>query len=188
MKPQSIILIAILTIAIVIVVVLSSKPSQQEGLTILGALAPYKAHLNEFIVQCNRSDPNKRMFSGSNTNCGVFCQSVFSQFARSGIDPKEIPLINNQSLCEKSCADHMEKLPEYISNKLHPKLRVEMNRKCITMCTGQRNAAEWCKKIQCPYNNQYMGDMHDGVPSCMNQCMANTTTNNNQNQWTWGMR
>jgi hypothetical protein len=188
MKPQGIILVAILVLVTVLVLVQANKPSQPEGMAILGALAPYQAHLNECIDQCNRSDPNSRLFSGSNTNCGVFCQSVFTQFARSGVSPDDIPLITNQSICEKGCEDHMKTLPEYIEDRLHPKLRQEMKRKCVNMCTGQRNAAEWCKKIQCPYSNQYFEDGHKGVPGCMKQCMANTTTNNNQNQWTWGLR
>lgn len=189
MKTQSIALIVLVSVAIVLAIAYStSQPSSPEGLTILGALAPYQAHLTECIDQCNRSDPGKRLFSGSNTDCSVYCQAVFTEFARSGIDPKEIPITTHQSECETICDTGMKELPEYIAGRIDGKLATDMRRDCIGVCTGHRNIAEWCKKIQCPYSADYLDDNNKNVPGCMEQCVTSMSANNNQTRWVWGLR
>ena len=134
--------------------------------TVLGQLAPYAEQLNECFNECNRSDPNTRLLAQGNINCGVYCESIFTEMAQNGTPPSEYPINNNMTLCEKQCdvdgASENEK------------------RKCLSMCYGHNEVAQWCKELWCPYS------LFD-EETCMKHCTATWNTNNNQVAWKWGM-
>jgi hypothetical protein len=134
--------------------------------TPIGSLAPYREHITECINQCNKSDSTKRLLKSPNMYCDRFCQSVFTDISRLGIPPSKIPLKTDLSICEKNC--------ENIKNE-------NIKRNCISTCHGQREALEYCKKIQCPYST---------LPEyeCMEQCFLLTNLNNNSVSWNWGLK
>ena len=162
--------VAVVT-ALVIVLICSwglpSAPSDTEGYgSVLGQLAPYAEQMNQCLNECNRSDPNNRLTAQANINCGKYCESVIGEMANRGIPPSTYPIHNNMVECEKQCS-----APGSTHNE---------QRKCISMCHGQREVAQWCKELWCPYSLWGEGD-------CMDQCIALWNTNNNNNSWTWDM-
>ena len=141
---------------------------------VLGSLAPYRSLINECINECNREDPDRRLQESGNWNCGVYCESAFSEFARKGIPPENLGFENTQTLCERQCSDATD-------HTLTGNASIDHNskRKCISVCSGQNEVAEWCKEMWCPYQDDESNEV------CMKGCMLNFNTNNNQNSWNW---
>ena len=131
---------------------------------VLGQLADYQPELNECLNRCSRNDPSDRLSAHSNFNCSAYCNSVMTDKARRGVPPrKTIP--NNLEKCTRQCNT--------------PKASENEKRKCISMCYGQNEVADWCKSLWCPYSLDY-----DDV--CMKRCTSTWNTNNNQVSWKWG--
>lgn len=148
----------VFVILVVAVLLLCGKP---EGF-ILGSAAPYKTQYNECLNQCVRSDPNKRFLSQANVNCGRYCDSVISDMARLGVPPSDTNISNSMTKCEKQCGGDT---PE--------------QRKCLKMCYGQNEVAQWCKELWCPYSLS-------PNDKCMRRCFSTWTANNNQfSGWKW---
>ena len=152
----------------IVILFFLSRPRKEGFGTILGAAGPYQAQYSQCINQCNRSDPSNHLLKGANINCGVYCDAVISKLAEKGIPAELVPLSDNQSICEKQCANPTG---EFTHDEV---------RSCVSMCTGQRNVMQYCKEIECPYSiiNE---------DECISQCVRTKTTNNNQNDWHWDM-
>lgn len=164
MKDLSIVLVVVCVAMLVLLVVWNRRKSEKFG--ILGAAAPYQAQLSQCITQCNRSDPNNRLMPQNNLYCEDYCNDVVSSFAESGIPAKNIPISDNYTLCESQCNT--------------PDSTPEQRKKCISMCYGQNQVAQWCKELWCPYS------LWDD-DQCMDLCFRTWNTNNNQVSWEWAM-
>lgn len=149
---------------VILLWILCKRKSEDFGL--LGAAAPYQAQLSQCITQCNRSDPGNRFMSQNNLFCEDYCNDIISKFSESGINPKSIPLKDNYTICEEQCNVEGSTPDE--------------KKKCVSMCYGQNNIAQWCKELWCPYS------LWDG-DKCMDMCFRTWNTNNNQVSWEWAM-
>jgi len=163
MKINSVLVLGAIMIVILIIMCKNKSSSEHYG-TPLGQLAPYVSQMNECINECNREDPSRRFSSPGNFNCGVYCESIFTNLAQHGYPASKLHYSNSMKKCEKQCDD-----PYATKNE---------KRKCIGVCTGQNEVAKWCKELWCPYSTFDNDD-------CMKQCVATNTTNNNQVSWNW---
>ena len=159
-----VIVIAVLVIALCLHNHNYKTPIESYG-SVMGQLAPYAEQMNQCINECNRSDPNNRLTEQSNIHCGMYCESIITDMANRGIPPNAYPIRNNMTVCEKQCS----------GGKTH-----DERRKCLSMCHGQREVAQWCKELWCPYSLWPKDE-------CLSQCIALWNSNNNQNSWTWDM-
>lgn len=194
------VLVVVIVVAIWLLLRRGAKQGGGEKWSVLGEMAPYRKQFGQCIDQCNRWDPSTSLFSGSNTNCGVYCESVFSQLARTGIPPEIVPRQRTYTeKCKRQCSDGMKKLPTWLKDEIlhvadaagapavvdnRKALFKSMEDKCVDTCVGHHNVVEWCKKTQCPY--AIVDDK--AIPSCMEQCVLSKSTDNVQNTWTWGLR
>lgn len=168
MKLQGIhiiLIIAVVVVTVCVILCVMRLENEKYG-TVLGALGPYQELIAECMNQCNRTDPSRRLLSQGDWNCGAYCVSVYTEFARQGVPPETLKVNTSMSDCEKQCSRG-----EYATNP-------SAKRKCVSVCTGQNEVAKWCKELQCPYT---IGDKNE----CMFDCVRTNTTNNNQVSWNW---
>lgn len=157
----------IIGITIVLFAIVIFFITNENYATVTGGKGYFQKQYNQCINQCNRSDPSKRLQSTGNINCGFYCDSVIDRIARSGIESENIPIDNNIINCEIECSD--------------PKFNHNQQRKCVSVCTGQKEIKDWCEKIECPYS-KFDKD------TCLKMCFLNKLPNNIHNSWNWGLR
>lgn len=160
-------LVIIILIAVLVLAYFWTKrdKSYEKFGTVMGQLAPYREQLAHCVTECNRSDPSNRLLPQANINCGRYCEAIISEMANRGIPPERYPISNNMTICEKQCDNKNATYRE--------------KRKCINACHGQREVAQWCKELWCPYSLKNSKD-------CMKSCFATQNINNSDNSWTWG--
>lgn len=142
---------------------LSQETEERYG-SVLGQLADYQVELNECLNRCTRSDPSDRLLSTGDLYCDMYCNSVITEKANRGIPPKKSIASNNMVKCRKQCDE--------------PGTTPEEKRKCLSMCYGHNEVADWCKTLWCPYS------LNDN-DKCMKWCTSTWNTNNNQLSWKW---
>lgn len=157
------VVVVVVILVIILISTLGSSKTERFG-TVLGQLGPYAKQMNHCLNECERSDPSNRLSDRGNMYCGLYCDSVISKMANSGVHPETYPIDDNMTICTEQCNT--------------PGSTHEEKRKCISMCHGQREVAQWCKELWCPYSLWPHKD-------CMAQCISTWNVNNNQNSWTW---
>lgn len=158
-------LIIIISIVVYTLINRNENDGEEKYGSVLGQLADYQLELNECLNRCTRSDPSDRFLPMGNLYCDMYCNTTITEKANRGIPPKKSIASNNIVKCRKQC-DVSGATPEE-------------KRKCLSMCYGHNEVADWCKSLWCPYS------LHDN-DKCMKRCTSTWNANNNQVSWKWG--
>lgn len=175
MKPKYILIISFVILLLVVCYVCCNQNviphnPPRERFQILGAAADYQGQYTQCLNACGKEDPSSSFSSPNNLMCGVYCDYVISNMASAGIPPAMVPTSNYQGTCEEECEREGKKLGGMSHNSI---------RKCVSSCSSQKEVANWCAVMQCPYS-LFPTDL------CMNMCTSSKGANSNSNSWKWG--
>ena len=170
---KNIYIVCIIIVVLIIVLYIYNSSTKKEGYgTVMGSVAPYQDSTTRCYDTCDREDPNDRLLPQANILCGMKCDGNATILNENNIPPNEVKhndvssvpinLDKCQNMCSGSGTDNERE-------------------KCISVCYGNMEVAEWCDTLWCPYSTL----PHE---ECMGLCIATNSVKNSQVAWTWGKR